>query len=147
MATVHENYRRRCQETPFRMYNIHKRSGCKVKGIHYELDGEYLESLWTGLCPVFGIELNVPMKDARGKGSNHTAHLDRIDPKQGYIKGNVAWISGRANRIKYDASIEELKQLVSWMESVTTNPDECKGVGSSDSKRETPSGEELVCSA
>ena len=34
----------------------------------------------------------------------------------------MAWISGRANRIKYDASIEELRQIVDWMERVTTIP-------------------------
>lgn len=60
------------------------------------------------------------MKDAKGRGSLNTAHLDRFDPKKGYIKGNVAWVSGRANRIKYDATLEELKSLVSWMEGATT---------------------------
>ncbi|WKV17107.1 hypothetical protein [Salmonella phage PKM.Hi.22.6] len=66
----------------------------------------------------------------------HTAHLDRLDPNKGYVRGNVTWLSGRANRIKYDASLTELRLLVSWMESVTTNRDECSDVGSSDSKRE-----------
>jgi hypothetical protein len=34
--------------------------------------------------------------------------IDKIDPKKGYVKGNVWIISFRANRIKYDASLEEL---------------------------------------
>ena len=59
---------------------------------------------------------------------NKTIPCEAIQPlggdkiKKGYIKGNVAWISGRANRIKYDASIEELRQIVDWMERVTTIP-------------------------
>lgn len=34
----------------------------------------------------------------------------------------MTWISGRANRIKYDATLDELKQIVAWVERVTTIP-------------------------
>lgn len=111
------NYRKRCEEMPFHMYNIAKRSDARKKCIPYNLDSTYLESIWTGICPVFGIPLNVPLKEAKGRGSCHTAHLDRINPKLGYVKGNVVWLSGRANRIKYDASLEELEALLLWMKS------------------------------
>lgn len=120
-VSKHTAYRKRCETQPFYMYNIHKRSGCRTKGIRYELNGDYLEKIWTGTCPVFGTPLDVPMKHARGKGSHNTAHLDRIDPDKGYVVGNVAWISGRANRIKYNATLEELKLLVNWVEGVTTS--------------------------
>jgi len=33
------------------------------------------------------------------------------------VKGNVAIISWRANKIKGDASLEELKSIVSYMEN------------------------------
>lgn len=115
--TRHEQYRKRCEENPFGVYCIVKRSWCKKRGIEFELDEEYLRSLWTGVCPVFGLKLNVPLLESKGRGSNHTAHLDRRDPKKGYVKGNVCWLSGRANRIKYDATIEELKALVAYLES------------------------------
>lgn len=113
----HAQYRKRCETMPFHMYNIVKRSEARKKGLPYNLDSTYLESLWTGVCPVLGLSLNVPMKDAKGRGSLHTAHLDRIDPNKGYVVGNVAWLSGRANRIKYDATLEELRSLVAWMEA------------------------------
>lgn len=118
----HSAYRKRCEEAPFRMYAITKRSWCRKREVAFEVSGEYLESIWTGTCPVFGTKLNIPMKDARGRGSDHTAHLDRLEPSLGYVKGNVAWLSGRANRIKYDATLGELKQLVEWMERATTIP-------------------------
>lgn len=114
-------YRRRCEESPFEVYCVVKRSWCKKRGVQFDLTPEYLEGIWTGTCPVFGTPLNVPLKEARGRGSNSTAHLDRFDPDKGYVEGNVCWISGRANRIKYDATLCELKQLVSWMERVTTS--------------------------
>lgn len=103
----------------FVQYTRGKRSECKKKGIQFDLTAEYLEGLWTGVCPVFNVEL---FKSSEGRGSHNSAHLDRFNPELGYVVGNVAWISGRANRIKYDASIAELKQIVDWMERVTTIP-------------------------
>lgn len=38
------------------------------------------------------------------------------DPARGYIKGNVAFLSRRANRLKNNTTISELKQLLDWME-------------------------------
>ena len=85
----------------------------------------WLESM-RFLCGKLGNPQNdvpcIHIAGSKGKGSVNSAHLDRFDPHKGYVKGNVAWISGRANRIKYDASLEELKQIVNWMERVTTIP-------------------------
>lgn len=104
----------------FKQYIITKRSECKRKKIPFNLDEEYLASIWTGICPIFNIPIT---HNNTGKGSVNSAHLDRIIPAKGYVKGNVTWISGRANRIKYDATLEELKQIVEWMERVTTIPE------------------------
>ena len=96
-----------------------KRSECNKKNIDFNLTPEYLESIWTGCCPIFGTEL---YRAVDGMGSSKSAHLDRLDPNKGYTIGNVAWISGRANRIKYDATIEELRAIADWMERATTIP-------------------------
>lgn len=40
--------------------------------------------------------------------------LDRIVPEKGYVKGNVAVISHKANRIKNNGSLEELEAVVSY---------------------------------
>lgn len=115
----------------FRQYCITKKSECKRKGLKFDLTPEYLESIWTGVCPIFNIPISVNHK---GKGSHFSAHLDRLFPEKGYVKGNVTWISGRANRIKYDATLDELKQIVAWVERVTTIPQgsttQANGVGS-----------------
>lgn len=103
----------------FKWYCVGKKSECKQKGISYDLSPEYLESIWTKECPVFGTEL---FRASEGMGSPKSAHLDRISPNRGYVKGNVAWISGRANRIKYDATPWELRAIADWMESATTIP-------------------------
>ena len=56
-------------------------------------------------CPLLG----TPMK---------SPSLDRKDPTKGYIKGNVWVISNRANTLKNDATLQELKTLVENLEAL-----------------------------
>jgi hypothetical protein len=65
------------------------------------------------ICPVLGIPL-VPDAHSRVSGS---PSLDKIDNTAGYIPGNVAVISWKANRIKNDATVDELRAIVHYMES------------------------------
>lgn len=61
------------------------------------------------VCPVLGIPITI----ASGLGSKPGApSLDRIDNTKGYIKGNVRVISSRANRLKADATLDELILIV-----------------------------------
>jgi len=64
-------------------------------------------------CPVFGTKFVI------GDGHRHPASptLDRINPRLGYIVGNVAVISWKANSIKRDATLEELEKLLAFMKS------------------------------
>lgn len=96
---------------------ILKRSYCRKNNLPFDLDKDYLESIWTDNCPVFG----KPFVRHR-KNDNFCPAIDRMDPKKGYVKGNVRYISARANRIKYDASVEELKQVLAYVEGATTIP-------------------------
>ena len=43
--------------------------------------------------------------------------MDRIDSSKGYVVGNVAIICWRCNALKRDATLRELKNIVSYMES------------------------------
>jgi hypothetical protein len=65
-------------------------------------------------CPVLGIVINYNGTKARGF-VNDCPSIDRIDPARGYVPGNVRIISWRANRIKSDASIEELEAVIRYM--------------------------------
>jgi hypothetical protein len=64
------------------------------------------------LCPVFG----TPLVRGTRKNCTNSPSLDRIDSAKGYVRGNVWVISSRANTIKSDASLVELKQLVAALE-------------------------------
>lgn len=101
----------------FNMYTIVKKAECKKKDLPFDLSGDFLEKIWTEKCPVF------KKKFVRhDKKDPFCPALDRLDPLLGYVKGNVVWISSRANRIKYDATLEELKKVVCWFEGATTIP-------------------------
>jgi hypothetical protein len=62
-------------------------------------------------CPILGI----PLKVNDGLRKDNSPTLDKLIPALGYVKGNVYVISHRANRIKGDASIEELSAIVRYI--------------------------------
>ena len=69
-------------------------------------------------CPVLGIRISF------GGPKDSAPSLDRIDNKKGYIRGNVVVTSWRANRLKNDASIDELKMILEFYSKVTTNAED-----------------------
>jgi hypothetical protein len=63
-------------------------------------------------CPI----LDIPLFFTPAKRTDNTPSLDRKDNSKGYMKGNVFIISWRANQIKRDATPEELRELIKYME-------------------------------
>lgn len=62
-------------------------------------------------CPIFNIKLNY---DSFGYRQDDSPSIDRINPKKGYELDNIHIISMRANRIKNNSTLKELKQLVKY---------------------------------
>lgn len=68
--------------------------------------------LLVDVCPVLEVPLNYsPVGYGQKTPPNH-ASLDKIDPSKGYTVGNLQVISKKANSMKSDASIEELRKFV-----------------------------------
>lgn len=82
----------------------------RKKHLEFNIDSEYVRSLFVTHCPILGIPLEWSTFHGNGTVPNSPS-LDRIDPVKGYIKGNVWIISQRANVIKNDATHEELKLI------------------------------------
>jgi hypothetical protein len=74
-----------------------------AKNIPFDIDP--LDITFPEICPILGIKLEV----GDGKMRDSSPTLDRIIPELGYVKGNVSVISNKANRMKSDASTEEIK--------------------------------------
>jgi hypothetical protein len=63
-------------------------------------------------CPVFGFKIRI-FHSTRDR----CISLDRVRPDLGYVRGNIAVISFKANRIKSDATPEEIRALADWIET------------------------------
>jgi len=59
------------------------------------------------VCPILGLELDWGMNGL----NNNSPSLDRIDPTKGYIPGNVMMMSQLANKMKSNATTEQLNQF------------------------------------
>jgi len=68
-------------------------------------------------CPILG----TPLSLETGKGrTGNSPSIDRVVPERGYVKGNIAIISDRANTIKSFGTAEEHRRIADWMDSFQT---------------------------
>jgi hypothetical protein len=67
-------------------------------------------------CPVLGLKLERGWLSA----NDGSPTLDKRVPSDGYVRGNVTVISNKANRIKNDATVEELQAVVDWLRKFPT---------------------------
>lgn len=81
---------------------------CKRTGHLFEIVPE--DIIIPTYCPILGIKLEIG-----GDNKDTSPSIDRIDNSKGYIKDNIQIISLRANRIKSDATIQELQKLVDYL--------------------------------
>lgn len=89
------------------IYNRLK-SSAKKRKISFDLTITELNDLTFPItCPVLGI----PLKFNRGQLQDDSYSIDRIDSSKGYTIDNIEVISWRANRLKNNATTEELEKL------------------------------------
>lgn len=84
---------------------IEAKGRAKKKGLPFTIG--VTDVVVPALCPLLGIPLKHHVGDGKGPRDD-TPSLDRLVPRLGYVPGNVWVISNRANRIKADATADEL---------------------------------------
>lgn len=62
-------------------------------------------------CPV----LRIRLQENYGKRQDSSPSIDRVIPERGYVRGNVAVISWRANKLKSDGSSDEHRKIADWI--------------------------------
>lgn len=67
-------------------------------------------------CPVLGLKLEFSREGRNGPSANSPS-IDRLNPDLGYVKGNISFISHKANAAKSSLTLDQLKSLVSYVES------------------------------
>lgn len=77
-------------------------------GLPFNINPENIEI--PSICPVLGTSLsNSGRRDFRPS-------LDRVIPDRGYVIGNIKVISFRANRMKSDACVSDLRAVIKYIE-------------------------------
>jgi hypothetical protein len=98
----------------------------KQRNLDFNITPEYLRSIWPDVCPILGIPLHTNKRMGKGaKNLFDSRSLDRIDSAKGYVVGNVAIISYKANVIKNNGTADEHRLIAEWMEktsSCSTSP-------------------------
>lgn len=120
-----EEFNKRCRESKRKNYNPEKRRKeyqkniavemyrraemrANINGILFTIEKE--DVIIPEVCPILNIPFSFNEREL-------TPSLDRKVNELGYVKGNVFVISGRANRLKADATIDELEKILQYMKS------------------------------
>ncbi len=110
---------KRRKNNPIKALLSGAKSRAKFAGIEFSITEN--DITLPDKCPILGIEL----KSGFGMGFGRLLHekdsrfsIDRIDNQRGYTSDNVIIVSYRANRLKSDASLEEIKKIASFYEQL-----------------------------
>jgi hypothetical protein len=111
-----EYYERRITERPEEIFHQVAKARAKTFNLPFTITPADVKNVWPedGSCPILGI----PLSRNVGKGpSPNSPSLDRLVPELGYVPGNIAIISMRANLIKQrETSPEALRKIATWIE-------------------------------
>ena len=86
----------------------------KKSGIEFDITVD--DIIIPDVCPVLGIEIK---KSEDRHACPNSPSLDRRDSTKGYVKGNVFVISWRANKLKGDATPEELALILKYAQETS----------------------------
>lgn len=119
MAYGREHYKNNKEEISKKNRDQHRKNPAKrmfrlakeraeQKGVPFTIELE--DIVVPEFCPILGIPIGVDTGRRDGSLS-----LDRIEPEKGYVLGNIAVVSDRANRIKNNGTAEEHIRIAEWM--------------------------------
>jgi hypothetical protein len=99
-------------ESYFKHLSSNLKHVAKAKRLAFNLDWAFLKTLYEqqlGLCFYTDVEL----RTLRGQGlAKSSLSVDKIVPELGYVRTNVVLVTKRANVIKNDMTLDEMRE---WM--------------------------------
>lgn len=100
-------------------YLMHRHRAIKAKcqqaDVPFDLPGGYLADLYEkqkGLCFYTDEEMKVYFGTKKSGARRNSLSVDKILPEVGYIPGNIVLCIARANSVKHDCTIQEIRN---WM--------------------------------
>lgn len=100
---------------PHRYIFRNKKARATAKGVDFSITFD--EIAFPERCPVLGVTLDYTV----GKGgvcNDNSPSFDRINPDKGYVSGNVIVVCNLANRIKSNATVDQLKRVAAFYEQL-----------------------------
>jgi hypothetical protein len=92
------------------------RTRARKNNLSFNITKEHLKFIAADECPIFKTPLEWGHSGLGcGKSKPNGPQLDRIVPELGYVEGNVAFISHRANRIKDNGTMQEHYNIADWI--------------------------------
>lgn len=98
-----------CGSSQYALFHGAKR---RAKQAGYASDLELSDIAIPALCPLLGIQL----QRSKHSISSNSPTLDKLDPNGRYVKGNVWVISQKANRLKSNMTLAQMKHFVRVIE-------------------------------
>src|SRR3990167_6219838 len=89
-----------------------RRKCARKDGIKFMVSAASLH--WPEHCPILGLKIDYT---TLGRFFPNSPSIDRVDPRIGYIPGNVSVISHRANSLKSRLTIEEMDRMCAYVRS------------------------------
>lgn len=108
-----DNYR--YKDTFYRQFQNRKQTAIR-RGIPFTIEFDQIEQ--PEFCPILGLKLNYGWSGEHRR-DDAKASFDKVVPVLGYVPGNVFVISWRANKLKNDMSLSELKKIMNYIEEKT----------------------------
>ena len=105
-----DKQRQHRRDNPAKEMLMYANSRAKENGLPFDITIE--DIVIPEVCPVLGIPLFIN----GGKPTNNSPSLDKIIPEKGYVRGNIRVISFRANNLKNNATIEEVRKILEYLE-------------------------------
>ena len=100
------------------------RERAKKKNLETNIDTAYIKRIWPkdNKCPALGTKFKRGKKDTGPVDTSPS--LDRIIPERGYVKGNVQIISNLANKIKNNATPDQVLSVGNYLKKILENNNE-----------------------
>ena len=89
---------------------LYKSAKTRSKRYNIIFDLDVSDIIIPDVCPVLGI----PLIQGEKVSHSNSPTLDRIIPELGYVKNNIIVVSMKANRIKNNSTLDELKKVYEY---------------------------------
>jgi hypothetical protein len=91
------------------------KASAKKRHIPFNLKPNDIDTLGIPItCPV----LNIPLQFHKVKAKDNSISFDRIDSTKGYTLENLIIVSQRVNKLKSNATLEEMKKIVQFYDNL-----------------------------